>query len=86
MLQHGDEPAFDRAPERLLFRILVNMFCKTYLPVCGAARSVAEIGFERGSRRNRRILRHIFEGYSERRNSMTSGRRDQPPDVLRVRP
>ena len=27
-----------------------------------------------------------LRGYSKRRNSMTSGRRDQPPDVLRVRP
>jgi hypothetical protein len=42
ILQHGDEPALDRAPERLLLGILVNMFCKTYLPVCGAARYVAQ--------------------------------------------
>ena len=27
-----------------------------------------------------------LRGYNKRRNSMTSGRRDQPPDVLRVRP
>ena len=27
-----------------------------------------------------------LRGYSKRRNPMTSGRRDQPPDALRVRP
>jgi hypothetical protein len=29
MLQHGDETALDRAPERLLLGVLVVMWCTT---------------------------------------------------------
>src|SRR5436309_1947543 len=43
MLQHGDQTALDRAPERFLLGVLINMFCKTYLSVCGAGQYVAQI-------------------------------------------
>jgi hypothetical protein len=61
LLQHRDQPALDRAPERLLLGVLIDMFCKTYLSVCGAARYVAQAAGSRLWSAEAYDLRHIFQ-------------------------
>ena len=59
MLQHGDETALDRAPERLLLGVLVGMWPATYVSICGAARYVAQVPRRFLWSADPQFLRHI---------------------------